>query len=74
MGTTPADILGGHRLVFLTGSREHASLTSEGAGVYDLTPDGAQMFLNAVNYMVPEPSLAALAGLGTLALLLRRRR
>lgn len=45
------DKLGGKRLVFLTGSREVSGLTSEGAGIYDLTPDGAKMFLNAVNYM-----------------------
>ncbi|MCI0745300.1 MAG: hypothetical protein L0Y58_07835 [Verrucomicrobia subdivision 3 bacterium] len=51
MGTTPADILGGPRLVFLTGSRESSGLTAEGAGIYDLNPDGAQMFLNAVAYM-----------------------
>jgi len=49
-GGTP-DILGGRRLVFLTGSREVGGLTSEGAGIYDLTADGAQMLLNAVNYM-----------------------
>ncbi|HKS38173.1 MAG TPA: hypothetical protein VJW76_13330, partial [Verrucomicrobiae bacterium] len=51
MGTTPADTLGGHRLVFLTGSREVAGLTSEGSGIYDLAPDGARLFLNAVDYM-----------------------
>jgi hypothetical protein len=51
-GTPPArDVLGGRRLVFLTGSREQ-SITSEAAGMYDLTADGAQMFLNAVNYML----------------------
>ncbi len=49
----PADVLGGHRLIFLTGSREHNGLTSEGAGIYDLTADGRRMFLNAVNYMAP---------------------
>jgi hypothetical protein len=45
------DTLGGHRLVFLTGSREYDGLTSEGAGVFDLSPDGVKMFLNAVDYM-----------------------
>ena len=45
------DVLAGRRLVFLTGSREVGGVTSEGAGIYDLTADGAQMFLNAVNYM-----------------------
>jgi hypothetical protein len=50
----PSDVLGGRRLVFLTGSREAAAgSTSEAAGIFDLTPDGARMFLNAVNYMAP---------------------
>ncbi|MCW5555251.1 MAG: hypothetical protein KIS67_24200 [Verrucomicrobiae bacterium] len=44
------DVLANKRLVFLTGSRE-SGITSEGAGIYDLQPDGAQMFLNAVNYL-----------------------
>jgi hypothetical protein len=44
------DRLGGHRLVFLTGSREQG-ITSEGAGIYDLDPDGVKLFLNAVAYM-----------------------
>ncbi len=48
-----ADVLAGPRLVFLTGSREASSgKSSETAGMYDLTADGAQMFLNAVAYMV----------------------
>lgn len=55
MGTSPADRLGGHRLVFLTGTREADELFSECAGMYDLTPDGAQLFLNAVSYMTPAP-------------------
>ena len=51
LADTSADVLGGKRLVFLTGSREYNGLTSEGAGIFDLQPDGAKMFLNAVNYM-----------------------
>jgi hypothetical protein len=48
-----ADTLGGRRLVFLTGSREHnGAPTTEIAGIYDLEPDGAKMFLNAVCHMV----------------------
>ena len=79
MNTTPnggpADILAGHRLVFLTGSRENAGLTSEGAGIYNLSPDGAQMFLNAVSYMaVPEPSTWTMIGLGIGAFVLLQRR
>jgi hypothetical protein len=74
-GSVPSDTLAGHRLVFLTGSREHSGLTSEGAGIYDLTPDGAQMFLNAVNYMaVPEPSALALLAPGLLLLIWHWRR
>jgi len=47
----PNDMLAGHRLVLLTGSREHNGLNSEGSGIYDLTADGARLLLNAVNYM-----------------------
>lgn len=70
------DALGGHRMVFLTGSREQ-TITSEGAGIFDLTADGSRLFLNAVNYMaVPEPSTMALFILGgaSMMLFLRRRR
>jgi hypothetical protein len=86
MGTAPPDTLGGPRLVFLSGSREAANqmipapgptgTSSETAGIYDLSQDGARMFLNAVNFMaaIPEPStvtliLIAVAGLG----LIRKR-
>jgi hypothetical protein len=58
-GNASANQLGGHRLVFLTGSREVSGLTSEGSGIYDLSADGAKLFLNAVNYMAgTEPSPA----------------
>jgi hypothetical protein len=50
MGNAAGDTLGGHRLVFLSGSREKG-ITSQGAGIFDLKEDGAQMFLNAVKYM-----------------------
>ena len=70
-----ADVLGGRRLIFLTGSRENDGLTAEGSGIYDLDPDGAQLFLNAVDYVaVPEPSTYALLGLGALVLVLRRKK
>jgi hypothetical protein len=57
------DVLAGRRLVFLSGSREAASVSSETAGMYDLTPTGAHLFLNAVTFLsnVPEPSSAGLA-------------
>jgi hypothetical protein len=57
-GNARADVLAGERLLFLTGSREHNGLTSEGAGIIDLTEDGRKMFLNAVNYLAgtePQP-------------------
>ena len=51
--TTHRDVLGAKRLVFLTGSREHAAAPTSGdlAGFMDLTPDGKQLFLNAVTYL-----------------------
>jgi len=48
------DVLAGPRLVFLTGSRETDGVNSETAGYYDLHPDGAAMFINAVRYMLGE--------------------
>jgi len=41
-------------MVFLTGSRETDGVNSETAGYYDLHPDGAKMFINAVRYMLGE--------------------
>jgi hypothetical protein len=73
------DVLGGSRLLFLTGSREASGLTSEGSGIYDLTPTGAHMFLNAVTFMqsaaIPEPGTVGLAAmaLGGLGLVRRKR-
>jgi len=51
---SPDDVLGGPRLVFLTGSREPDGVTGgQAAALYDLYEDGTQMFLNAVKYMIP---------------------
>ncbi len=50
-GGAGTDVLGGRRLVFLTGSRETNGVNSETAGYFDLKPDGAKMFINAVAYM-----------------------
>jgi len=48
-------VLGGPRLVFLTGSREPSGVTGgQAAALFDLYPDGEQMFLNAVMYYIPE--------------------
>ncbi len=70
------DILGGRRLMFLSGSRENG-ISAEASGIYDLTPTGAHMFLNAITFMqaVPEPSTAGLAALalGGLGLVRRKR-
>jgi hypothetical protein len=52
-GGAGTDVLAGHRLVFLSGSREADGVNSETAGMYDLYEDGAKMFLNAVKYMIP---------------------
>ncbi|MCP4452688.1 MAG: hypothetical protein GY809_14595, partial [Planctomycetes bacterium] len=47
------DVLGGARLVFLTGSREPSGVTGgQAAALYDLYEDGTTMFLNAVDYML----------------------
>jgi hypothetical protein len=55
-GGAGTDMLSGHRLVFLSGSREAAGINSETAGMFDLFEDGAQMFLNAINYMLLPPA------------------
>ncbi len=68
------NVLAGDRGIFLAGTREN-TITSEAAGIYDLTADGAVLFLNMVDIMaIPEPSAALLGVLGALALGVRRRR
>jgi len=64
-GGAETDVLAGHRLVFLSGSREPSGVTGgDAAGLYDLFPDGEQMFLNAVKYMLPiEPIVPVTDGL-----------
>ncbi len=51
-GGVGTDTLAGHRLVFLTGSREASGISSETAGLYDLYEEGEQMLVNAVEYML----------------------
>jgi hypothetical protein len=82
----PADIAGGPRLMFLSGTRENAAnanatppivaLTSEGSGIYDLGADGGRMFLNAVNFMlvIPEPNTAMLLAFAAAGLGMLRKR
>jgi hypothetical protein len=54
-GGAGRDVLAGRRLVFLSGSRENNSKSAETAGMFDLSEDGAKMFLNAVKYMLTPP-------------------
>jgi hypothetical protein len=69
------NVLGGPRLVLLTGSREANGLTSQAAGIFDLTADGQQIFLNAVDYMaIPEASTLLFSLAGGLLFFARRRR
>lgn len=49
---THRDLLAAKRMVFLTGSREHDGGSAELAGIYDLMPDGEQLFLSTVNYLL----------------------
>lgn len=70
-GTTSqrGDVFAANRLVFLTGCREQGGISSETAGMFDLLPDGQQMFLNAVTYLTtpqaplpPECTVALVGG------------
>jgi hypothetical protein len=56
------DVTGGRRLAFISGSREMDGISSQTAGILDLSADGQAMFLNAVDYLatIPEPSSALL--------------
>ena len=67
-------VLAGDRMLFNAGSREPDGAAVTSAGVLDLTPMGQQLFLNAVNYAVPEPSSALLGMAGMLVLVALRRR
>lgn len=65
-GVAPA----GDRLFFAGGTRENGDI---GPGVYNLNPFGEAIFLNSVENMIPEPATMLLLGLGSLALVRRRR-
>jgi hypothetical protein len=58
-GGAGTDVLAGRRMLFLSGAREADGISSETAGMIDLYDDGAQMFLNAVAYMLIEPEAPA---------------
>ncbi|MES2467000.1 MAG: hypothetical protein V4675_06840 [Verrucomicrobiota bacterium] len=80
-GTSAGQILSGYRLQFLTGNRESADAPNNGigsAGYENLTAEGEQMFLRAVNLalnngVVPEAGSSTLALLAGSLLLTRRR-
>jgi hypothetical protein len=86
MASNPTSVSAGHKLIFLSGSREAANqmipapgptgTNAETSGIYDLTDDGTRMFLNAVNFMlaVPEPNTAMLLlfAVGGLGMLRKR--
>jgi hypothetical protein len=61
--------LAANRMLFSAGSH---GVTGGFGGTYNLTPEGEQVFLNAVAY-IPEPATIALLGLGSLALIRRRK-
>jgi PEP-CTERM motif len=73
--TSVGNALGGHRLVFLSGSREASGVSSQTAGIFDLSQDGQKMFLNSVDFMltIPEPSTISMLLLVIVGLGLRRR-
>ena len=64
-GGSEVDTLAGHRLAFLSGSREINAPVST-AGIFDLESDGEQLFFNAVNYMagsnlIPPPRITSVS-------------
>ena len=87
MASNPNSVSAGHKLIFLSGSREAANqmlpnppgptgTNAETSGIYDLTQDGNRMFLNAVNFMlaIPEPSTGMLLAFAAAGLGMLRKR
>jgi hypothetical protein len=70
VGTT--QVPAARRMLFCAGTQE-VSGTNKYFGTYNLTPAGETMFLNAVAYMIPEPTTIVLLGLGSLVLRRYRR-
>jgi hypothetical protein len=66
---------GADRMWFTAGTREGTDDAGIywGPGMYNLTPEGEDLFLTAVAVTIPEPATIALLGLGGLVLLRRRR-
>jgi hypothetical protein len=59
MGNAAGDVQMGNRLVFLSGSRESGTAptnVADVAGIFDLTPTGAQMLRQAVTYIASAPA------------------
>jgi hypothetical protein len=55
-GANTGEVFASRRLTFITGSRESEDPTvGDIAGILDLSADGQQMFLNAVEYMLVPP-------------------
>ncbi len=50
------NVLAGDRYIFLTGSREADGVSSETAGIYDLTETGAQLMANLINHILADPA------------------
>jgi hypothetical protein len=49
------NVIVGPRLIFFSGSREHAApptSSADIAGIFDLTPDGTTLFLNSIDYLL----------------------
>jgi hypothetical protein len=69
LSTAGSEVQLGHRLVFLSGSRESGTApttAADVAGIFDLTATGQQMLRNAVTYMagLPAPVLGDVNGNG----------
>jgi len=61
--TTTGGNFAGKRLTLLTGSREADGVTSETAGIWDLTNVGRHIYLNAVSYLTAGGSGGGISGI-----------
>jgi len=60
--TTTGGNFAGKRMALLTGSREAGGVTSETAGIWDLTDVGRKIYLNAVSYLTAGGSGGGISG------------